>query len=234
MEAATMPDRVAVILQPSYLPWLGYFAQMARSDVFVFYDDVQYDKHSWRNRNRVKTAQGGQWLTVPALTHNRNKPLIREVEIDNRQNWRKKHLNTLQQSYARAPFYSTYIKQFEELYSRPYERLLDLNLAGTLAICEMLGLKREHRLSSELDTQGDRLGRLIDLCKLVGANVFYEGAAGKDYISDADFAQAGIRIEYQDYQHPTYEQLHGEFVPYLSAVDLLFNCGPRSLEILAR
>ncbi len=229
-----MADRVAVILQPSYLPWLGYFAQLYRSDVFVYYDDVQYDKHSWRNRNRVKTAQGAQWLTVPVLTHGKNKPLICDVEIDNRTDWRKKHLATIKQSYARAAHYRDHIAAFEELYARPYGRLLELNLAMMTGLCEMLGLRREMRLSSELGCEGGQCGRLIALCRAVGADVFYEGASGKDYIDGAEFADAGVRLEYQDYKHPTYEQLHGDFVPYLSVIDLLFNCGPRSMEILSR
>jgi hypothetical protein len=230
-----MADRTAVILQPSYLPWLGYFAQMRRCDVFIYYDDVQYDKHSWRNRNRVKTAQGPQWLTVPVLTHGRDKPLIRDVEVDNRSNWRKKHLETLRQSYARAPYFKQYLPVFEEAYSRSYSRLLDLNLALMGVLCEVLGLRRETRLASELGCEkSSPVGRLIGLCHAVGATTFYEGASGKEYIDDSEFARSGLRIEYQDYQHPTYEQQHGEFAPYLSIVDLLFNCGPRSLEILSQ
>ena len=110
-----MTKRVAVVLQPSYLPWLGYFAQLHRCDVFVIYDDVQFDKHGWRNRNRIKTAQGAQWLTVPVLTTGQNRPTNRDIGIDNKQPWRKKHLAALQQNYARAPYFAQSMPAFEAL-----------------------------------------------------------------------------------------------------------------------
>jgi hypothetical protein len=229
-----MTQRVAVILQPSYLPWLGCFAQLHRCDVFVAYDDVQYDKHSWRNRNRIKTAQGVQWLTVPVRTHRCGQPNIREVQIDNATDWRKKHLASLSQSYARAPHFADYIGLFARLCERPWTYLLDLNLAFLTALADALGLKREIRLASELGVTGERVQRLIEICKCVGATHFYEGAAGRDYIDDERFRAAGLTIEYQDYRHPVYPQLHGAFEPHLSVADLLLNCGPRSLEILVQ
>ncbi len=226
------PSRVAVVLQPSYLPWLGYFAQFYRCDVFVVYDNVQFDKHGWRNRNRIKTAQGPQWLTVPVLTHGQNQPTNRQVLIDNKQPWRKKHLASLRQNYARAPYFKDYIAIFDELYSRDWDSLFELNMASFAALIGALGLAREFRYASEFGVDGDPIERLIGLCQAVGATHFFEGAAGADYIDDTRFAAAGVTIEYQNYQHPVYAQLHGDFVPYLSVIDLLFNCGPRSLEIL--
>jgi hypothetical protein len=227
-----MAERVAVILQPSYLPWLGYFAQLHRSDVFVVYDDVQFDKHGWRNRNRIKTAQGAQWLTVPVLTYKQNWPTNRAIAIDNTQHWRKKHLASLRQNYAKAPFFADYIDTLDDLLTRDWPSLFDLNMAAFRQLMKSLGIVRELRFASELGVDGDPVDRLIGMCKKVGASRFFEGAAGRDYIADDRFRAAGIAIEYQDYRHPVYPQLHGEFVPYLSVVDLLFNCGPRSLEIL--
>src|SRR5438105_3134011 len=119
-----MSKRVAVILQPSYLPWLGYFAQMNRSDVFVVYDDVQYDKHSWRNRNRIKTPQGPLWLTVPVLTRGQNKPTNRDIAIDNSTDWPRKHLQTIRQNYTRAKFFDDYIGLVEQIYSRAWSFLI--------------------------------------------------------------------------------------------------------------
>ncbi len=226
--------RVAVIIQPSYLPWLGYFAQIHRSDVFVLYDDVQFDKHSWRNRNRIKTAQGPHWLTVPVLTKGKNWPTNREIEIDNRQDWRHKHLETLRQSYRRAPYFDEVIGVFESLYRAEYRFLLELNVASLRAMNELLGLRPMTRFSSEFNLSGGPVERLVQICKAVNATSFYEGASGRNYIEDTEFAQAGISIEYQDYKHPVYPQLHGEFIPFLSVVDLIFNCGPRSLEVLAQ
>jgi hypothetical protein len=229
-----MTTRVAVILQPSYLPWLGYFAQLHRSDVFVIYDDVQFDKNGWRNRNRIKTAQGAQWLSVPVCTTGQNRPTNRDIGIDNKQAWRKKHQESIRQNYARAPFFNEYFFTFEAIYAREWHRLFDLNIACFETLCRMLGIRREIRLASELGVSGESTERLIGICQKLGADRFYEGAAGRAYIDDRLFTEAGIAIEYQDYQHPIYPQLHGDFVPFLSVVDLLFNCGPRSLEILAR
>jgi WbqC-like protein family len=229
-----LTKRVAVVLQPSYLPWLGYFAQLKHSDVFVIYDDVQFDKNGWRNRNRIKTAQGAQWLTVPVLTTGQQRPTNRDIAIDNKQPWRKKHLAALRQNYARAPYFAQTIGMFETLYEQAWHRLFDLNLACFDAINQRLGLEREIRFASELGVEGQGAERLVGICHKLGADRFYEGAAGRDYIDDALFTDAGIAIEYQDYPHPVYPQLHGEFIPFLSVVDLLFNCGPKSLEILAR
>jgi len=232
-----MPDgskRVAVILQPSYLPWLGYFDQLARSDVFVLYDDVQYDKHSWRNRNRIKTPQGAIWLTVPVLTKAQNWPTNRDVKIDNLHDWRRKHLHSIRQNYAAAEFFRDFVGVFETLYAREWRFLIDLNIESFGILTEQLGLKREIRFSSELNVEGKGTQRLVDICTKLGASRFFEGAAGRDYIDEAQFQAAGIELAYQEYDHPVYPQLHDPFVPYLSVLDLLFNCGPRSLEVLSR
>jgi hypothetical protein len=229
-----MSSRIAVILQPSYLPWLGYFAQLHRSDVFVFYDDVQFDKESWRNRNRIKTPAGPQWLTVPVLTSGQRWPSNRDVRIDNSLPWRRKHLRSLQQNYARAPFFDAYMPLLAALYSRVWTHLIDLNVAAFDLVAGALGISRRIAFSSALNVGGGKVERLVNICRAVGANAFYEGAAGRDYIDSETFAGGGVTLEYQDYGHPEYAQQHPPFVPYLSTVDLLFNCGPKSLEILAQ
>jgi len=223
------------ILQPSYLPWLGYFEQLEQSDVFVLYDDVQYDRGGWRNRNRIKTANGAQWLTVPVLLKFEEHPLNREVRIDNSSPWKRKHLQAVRQNYAKAPFYQDSIPLFEEAYSRDWEYLIDLNafFIHGLAGCLGLGEKKIVR-SSTLNIQGDRIGRLIAICRLFKADIFYEGAAGKNYMDEKAFADQGIKVEFQDYQHPVYRQLYGDFIPYLSVVDLIFNHGRESLSILTQ
>jgi len=221
------------ILQPGYLPWLGFFEQLARSEVFVILDDVQYDKHGWRNRNRIKTANGVQWLTVPVLLNFSQKPLIYEVKIDNKINWRKKHLETLKQSYAKAPFYRDYIELFQEAYSRPWEYLVDLDMHFIEILAARLGLDDIKIVrSSNLGVGVGRIDRLVEICQAFQADIFYEGASGRNYIDQERFARAGIEVEYQDYRHPGYRQLHGDFIPNLSVVDLLFNHGPESLSIL--
>lgn len=221
------------ILQPGYLPWLGFFEQLYRSDVFVIYDDVQYDKHGWRNRNRIKTQRGAQWLTVPVEMKFEEHPVIREVRIDNRRNWRKKHLESIRQNYSKAGFFEEYISLFEKAYALEWEYLVDLDMHFIEEISVLLGLDtgKIHQ-SSKLGVSGGRTERLIKICHKLGTDTFYEGSAGRNYIDEEEFAAAGIKVEYQNYNHPVYDQLYGEFVSHLSVIDLLFNHGGDSLPIL--
>jgi len=221
------------ILQPGYLPWLGFFEQMYRSDVFVLYDDVQYDKEGWRNRNRIKTANGVQWLTVPVLVKFSDRPLITDIRVNNEMNWRKKHLSSIKQSYGKAPFFKDYSGLFEEAYSRDWDFLVDLDLYFIMKLAECLGMREKRVLrSSDMPVRGERDERLVHLCKHLGADTFYEGAAGRDYIDEETFSRGGVRVEFQEYDHPIYCQLHGNFVSHLSVIDLLFNHGGESLSIL--
>ncbi len=221
-----------VILQPSYLPWLGYFDQLYKSDVFVLYDDVQYDKHGWRNRNRIKTPQGLQWLTVPVLTHGMGNQTNREVRIKSGDPWQRKHLQALRTHYGKAPAFPEVFPQIEGWLSKDWEYLWELNLAGLYLFCDMLGLTREIRQSSELGIRGEKSERLVRICRALGADSYLTGDAAKSYVDETAFAAVGIRLEYHGYRHPTYTQLHGEFLSHLSIVDLLMNHGRGSLEIL--
>jgi hypothetical protein len=221
------------ILQPGYLPWLGFFEQVYRSDTFVIYDDVQYDKHGWRNRNRIKTPTGAQWLTVPVLVKFEEHPLIDEIKIDSTKDWRKKHLFSIKQNYSKAPFYRNYVDMFEGAYSQEWEYLVDIDMYFILKLCECLKINNKKIVrSSTLNIKGDRIGKVIKICKKFNADIFYEGAAGKNYIDEQQFSDNEIKVEYQNYRHPIYKQLYGDFIPYLSVIDLLFNHGPKSLKIL--
>lgn len=222
------------ILQPGYLPWLGFFEQTYRSDVFVVYDDVQYDKNGWRNRNRIKTPNGPQWLTIPVYIEFEKYPIINTVKINNTIDWRKKHLFSIRQNYSKARFYKRYIDIFEYAYLREWEYLIDINMFFILKLAECLGVEGKKIIrSSTLNVKGDRIGRLINICKVFNANIFYEGLSGRDYIDEDCFAEQGIKVEFQDYKHPVYNQLYGDFVSHLSVIDLLFNSGEDSLSILA-
>jgi hypothetical protein len=224
--------RTLVVLQPGYLPWLGFFNQMARADVFVYYDDVQYDKHGWRNRNRIKTQSGPQWLTVPVLHHGRGMPSILEAEIDRRRPWARKHVASLRQAYARAPLAAPYLPELEELLCRPWERLVDLDMALVAVMCRWFGLSRRIERSSQLGIPGEQSERLVRICQHFGARTYLSGSAARVYLDTALFERNGIAVEWQDYVHPVYPQLHGAFVPYLSAIDLILNCGEESLSVL--
>jgi len=223
------------VLQPGYLPWLGFFDQLQRSDCFIFYDDVQYDKNGWRNRNRIKSASGeSQWLTVPVRVLSLSQSLI-DIEIDNRQPWPRKHLGTIRQFYASAPHLKRYLPELEELLrGTKWERLCDLDLAVIKLMCNWLGLERDTRRSSELKIDGDRSERLVNFCLHAGANRYLSGNSAQSYLDVELFARHGIEVEWQDYKHPTYAQQHGDFVPYLSTLDLLLNCGDDSLQIISK
>ena len=226
--------RTLVVLQPGYLPWLGFFDQLRRADVFIYYDDVQYDKHGWRNRNRIKTQTGPQWLTVPVLHHGRALPRILDVEIDRRQQWARKHVASLRQAYARAAYAALYLPELEEMLGRPWERLVDLDIALVEMMSRWLGLSRRIERSSELNVPGQQSERLLRLCQHVGAGRYLSGSAARVYLDAGLFERNGISVEWQDFAHPIYRQLHGDFVPYLSTIDLLLNCGDESLAVLER
>jgi len=215
----------AVVLQPGYLPWLGFFDQLHRSDIFVYYDDVQYDKHGWRNRNRIKTQTGPLWLTVPVRHRGEGLPRIVDVEIDARIPWARKHVASIRQAYARAPFAARYLPALEEVLERKWERLVDLDIACAALIAQWFGLRRRVERSSTLGIEGSRSERLVNICQYFGATTYLSGDAAKGYLDVELFTQHGIQVEWQRYVHPAYPQLHGEFVPYLSALDLLLNCG---------
>jgi len=222
------------VLQPGYLPWLGFFDQLLRSDVFVYYDDVQFDTNGWRNRNRIKSASGPMWLTVPILHSGRTGQKIVDVEIDNRRSWAKKQLASIAQSYARAPFLGRYLPELEQLLACPPALLVDLDIAVVDLMCRWLGIDRKMERSSQLAVDGGQSERLLNLCKRFRADRYISGDAAKDYLDVPLFLAHGVAVEWQAYQHPTYTQLHGAFQPHLSTLDLLLNMGPESLGILQR
>ncbi len=225
--------KTCVILQPGYLPWLGFFEQMHRADDFVFLDDVQYDKHSWRNRNRIKGPDGPQWLTVPVLVSGQGKPAIRDVQIDPTQpRWAEKHLHAIHQYYHACLHFNWLFPELEAILNQPRTSIADLDIDLIKMLCEKLGLQRRLHRSSDLNVPPGRCERLIEICRRLDARHYYSGAAAKSYIDPALFSQAGIKVEFQDYKHPEYPQRYGDFVSHLSVIDLMFNCGPESLTIL--
>jgi len=221
------------ILQPSYLPWLGYFDQIYKSDIFVFYDDVQYDKGGWRNRNKIKIPNGWQWLTVPVKMKGRFGEMLYEKEINNKTNWREKHLKSIQQNYVKAPYFKDYFKSLEKIYLKEWKNLEELDVTLIKLICNLLGMKNKKIVySRELKIEGEATERLVKICQLFKADTYLTGDAAKGYLKEDLFEKVGIEVEYQNYQHPVYNQLYGDFVPYLSVIDLLFNHGEESLSIL--
>ncbi len=225
----------AVILQPSYIPWRGFFDQIYRADVFVFYDDVQYDKRGWRNRNQIKTPLGKQWLTIPV--HSRGAQTehipINQIRISWDSPWNEDHRNLLQVSYSKSPFYQKYAYVMQDFYQRHDELLADFTIDLTVALAQQLGIQNTRFLrASSLQTVGSKTDRLISVLEAIGADHYISGPSAQDYIEPEKFAQAGIRLEYMGYNYPEYPQLYPPFDPQLSILDLLFMTGPDALRYI--
>lgn len=219
----------AVILQPSYIPWRGYFDQINRADVFVFYDDVQYDKHGWRNRNRIKNRQGGQWLTIPV--HSKGVVVehtpINQVEIDWREEWSARHLRAIRENYSKAPFFKTYSPWLDEIYQRRPTLLADFTIPLAIEIAQRLGnCHTKFVRSSTLQVSGQKTDRLIQILTQIGATHYISGPSARSYIEDDQFQNAGITLEYMEYNYPEYPQLYPPYDPFVTVLDLLFMTGP--------
>jgi hypothetical protein len=210
------------IHQPQYLPWLGYLAKWAAADLFIFLDTVQYEKNGWQNRNRVKTARGPAWLTVPV-----HAPLgtpIAEVMLDTRQAWRRRHLRAIEHAYADAPMFARVHASLAALYATEWTALAPVAAATATWMARELEIAVPARFASELGVAAtDPTARLVALCRAVGADTYLAGRDGVTYMDLAQFAAAGIVVRAQRYAHPVYRQNHGAFVPNLSALDLVLN-----------
>lgn len=220
------------ILQPSYLPWLGFFEQMHRSDQFVLYDDVQFTRRDWRNRNRIRVQEGSVWLTVPVIQKNKYEQSLLETKIDNSTSWKRKHLKSIRCNYSKTPFFDLYFPWCEKTFNREWNFLLDLSLETIQYLKGELKINTPLLRSSELGGSGNKSERLISICKQLGATQYLSGESARNYISEKDFSDQGIELEYQNYQHPEYPQRYEGFVPFLSTIDLLFNCGDKSMRFL--
>jgi hypothetical protein len=218
--------------QPQYLPWLGYFDKMDRVDLFVLLDGVQYKKNEWQNRNRIRTAGGWQWLTVPV--HYRFPMSLREVRPDGGP-WRRKHREALRIQYARAPHRDRLLEVLEPLYAEPFESLAALNVRSVTLLAGLLGVRTPIVVASSLEgLPGGADDRLIALCRRFGCGTYLAGAGGRDYMDLEAYRRAGIEVEFQAFRHPVYPQAHPGFEPDLSAVDLLMNCGRGAIERVRR
>ncbi|HJR79591.1 MAG TPA: WbqC family protein [Anaerolineales bacterium] len=220
-----------VILQPSYIPWRGYFDQIRRADLFIFYDDVQYDKHGWRNRNQIKTHQGKQWLTIPVHTKGvMNGTLIKDVRIDWSKPWTKHHFKGLTSAYNKAPHFKEHFPFLESFYQRRDEFLADFTIETSITLARQLGFtSTQFMRSSEIaDTQGRKTDRIIHILRRIGATHYICGPAASSYMEPEKFDAAGITFEYMEYQYPEYPQLYPPYDPYVSILDLMFMMGKDS------
>ena len=225
-----------MVEQPNYLPWIGYFDLIAQADVWVWYDDVQYTRRDWRNRNRVAGAGEPVWLTIPVRSRGRYEQPIHEVEIDGERPWARKHLETVRHCYGAAPFFETVYEVLRAALEKEHRCLADLTIELNEALCGLLGLRPRFLRSSGLEgIAGDKRERLIRICDRLGGTIYLSGPAARDYIQPELFREAGIELRYIVYGYPPYDRGGQPFIPNLSILDPLAWIGPAATaDLLAR
>jgi WbqC-like protein family len=225
----------AVILQPSYLPWRGYFDLMHRADVFVHYDDVQYTRQDWRSRNRIRVPGGVEWLTIPVenagfLT---SKLLIKDARVHWGRDWTRSHRDRIVRSYKRTPYFARYFPAIDASLSAREELLVAYTIPLVERLAAELGIASRTVRSSELGVaEQDPTRRLVRICEQLGADRYLSGPSAKDYLDEPQFTSAGIALEYMEYRYPAYEQIDDRFVPDVSVIDLLFMKGERAPDYI--
>lgn len=218
--------RCVVISQPMFFPWVGFLEQMRLADVYVHYDDVQFSKGSFTNRVQIKTAQGSQWLSVP-LKELSLGTLIRDTLMDDRKDWRKTHRTTLAQAYAKAPHRTEMLALVDEVYAGPAKTICELSVASLMAVHRYFGFLKptEFCFSSAMNLPGSGSQRVLAVVQACGGKTYLTGHGARRYLDHELFELAGVQVEYIDYQKRHYPQLHGEFTPFVSVLDLIANCG---------
>jgi hypothetical protein len=217
--------------QPAYLPWLGYFEKIQRSDVFIYLDTVQFEKNSFTNRNKIKTPQGGHWLTIPVKVKGHTNATLLDTVEDDAQPWRSKHLKSIEMNYRKSPYFSVCYPKFERLLSIPTTNLAELCWQQLNFWLTEFAIDTKLVRSSELNISSKKSDLVLDLCKHFNADHYLSGALGRDYLDENDFATANIKVEYQEFSHPIYPQRWGDFEPYMSIIDYWMNCGTGKLTI---
>ncbi len=226
---------IVSIAQPAYIPWLGYFDRIYNSDYHIVLDDVQIERNtktSFTNRNKIKTQSGPTWLTVPIKTRKDHSSIINQVLIDNRSNWKRKHFNSLKINYSKCSFFDENEPWLLKLYNREWDYLSKFIRYYNEYLIDYLSIKTKFYYSSEMNVKGLKSGYILNLCKELGATKYISGPFGKDYLNKKEFELNKIEISYHNYIHPTYDQYGDIFEPNLSILDLIFNHGRNSLNIL--
>ncbi|WP_412560329.1 WbqC family protein [Winogradskyella sp. MIT101101] len=226
-----MHSKKVAILQSNYIPWKGYFDIIARADVFVIYDEVQYTKNDWRNRNLIKTKNGLQWLTIP-VSHKSTSQKIHETKVINN-NWSRKHFNSLQANYGKSPYFNQYKDEIKEIYDGSDIYLSEINRKFIVLINKFLDITTDIIDSRTLELKGDRQEKLIEACQKLNASTYISGPAAKEYIDETLFKENNLDILWMDYSgYKPYHQINGDFEHQVSVLDLLFNEGPNARNYL--
>lgn len=216
-------------MQPTYLPWSGYFGLMQAVDVFVLLDSVQFAKRTWQQRNQIKTAHGAQWLSVPVLSKGKREQRICDVEIDKNSRFSVKHMKSIEMSYSKTPYFGKYAGTFLPLLAHSSPMLADLTIDLILYLKAQLGIETRLQRASELNGNGTKADLLASLCSQIGATSYISPPGSKEYLDEScAFEKIGVSVQYYSFTHPEYPQPFGEFLPYMSIIDMLFNCGDRS------
>ena len=222
---------IVAVHQPQYLPWLGYFDKIDRADIFVLLDNVQFKKNEWQNRNKIKTAQGWQWLTVPVMY--KYPQLINEVTINNKVSWQHKQRQSILSNFKKAPYYDLLEEFSEDIFSSSWQFISQLNMEVIKRLVKMLGIDTPLYIASEIgDFPQDPDERLVAITKHFGADTYLAGTGGRGYMDLKKYNKSGIKVIFQDFKHPVYSQLFGDFEPFMSVIDLIFNHGDKSLMII--
>lgn len=217
--------------QPVYLPWLGLFHKIALAEKYCIFDVAQYQTKDYNNRNKIKTNAGAIWLTVPVESKDHFEKRIADVRIINN-GWNRKHIKSIELAYKKAPHFEQYFPPMRELLSREFELLTELNTRMLELLLRQLGISIPAVRAADLALEGKKSDLVLDMCLKLGADVYIFGAQGRNYADVDSFLRAGVKPYFQDYVHPQYHQMHGAFEPYMSVIDLLYNEGPASLQIL--
>lgn len=219
------------IHQPGYLPWLGFFKKMMNSDIFVFLDDAQYEKKDWDNRNMIRTSTGSTWLTVPV--HGHHDLNLNQVKIDDTKHWSQKHKKSILLNYSKANYFEKHRDFIDQFYEKSFDLLIDVNMEFIYYVIKKLEIKTKTLFSSTLKISEKGSDRVLNICKALDADVYISGTLwAKNHLQVEDFTKNHIKVKFQNFQHPVYRQLHGNFIPNMSIVDLLFNEGENSKQIL--
>lgn len=221
------------IHQPEHMPWAGFFHKVNMADVFVVLDNTQYRRRYFQNRNKIRVKEGWQWVTVPVTSGDRDATMIKDVLIsDDDARWREDNIESIYHAYCKAPYFDEYWPGLKRIYSEPIRSLRDLNLALIMFFFEKLGIDKKPVLASGLDVSGRKGDLILDICLALKANTYVSGISGQDYMDMGKFADSGVSVLVQEFHHPVYRQRHEPFIPCMSVIDILFNCGDKSMDAI--
>lgn len=216
---------IVSIHQPNYLPYLGFFDKMRKADIFVIYDDAQFNKEDFQHRNKIRIYHGWKWLTVPV--EKKSLP-INEIKIKNeiminKLKWSDTHFENIRENYKKTDHFSAYEKDFKEIFSGEYDRLIELNMKIITFLIEAFNIKKKIVFSSEFGLTSKSSKRLVEMVEALGGDRYLSGPSGRDYLDISMFEEKGIEVEFQEFKHPIYRQVYEDFIPNMSAIDALFN-----------